>query len=63
MGTSLSHINETKKNCPALQDTTIRQKGQIVPATSEKKESQQPDLKQEYERLERYIQKFSGSSF
>jgi len=63
MGTPNSGINETKKNLKDAQEAALRLKNKHGHAPFGKKESLQPDLKQEYEMLERYLQNFSGSSF
>ena len=62
MPTSKVHINETKKT-NVSEETPLMQKNQNSNSPSEKKGNLAPDIKWEYEMLERYIRNFSGSSF
>jgi hypothetical protein len=56
MPTSKMHLHETKKS-NISEETPLMQKNQNNNSPSEKKGNLAPDIKREYEMLERYIRK------
>ena len=63
MATSRAHNGDKKKIAKDLTAVEAREQPQHNDHSSGRKRSLQPDIKREYELLERYIQNFSGSSF